>query len=53
MRKVHKRMQSPTLELKGDTALQNAYNNIENGSFDIIIYNNAGERSRSQNDYYW
>lgn len=40
---AQKEMQSPTLELKGDTALQNAYNNIENGSFDIIIYNNAGE----------
>jgi len=35
-------MQSPTLDLKGDTALQNAYNNIENGSFDVIVYNSDG-----------
>jgi len=36
-------MQSPTLDLKGDTALQNAYNNVENGSFDVIIYDNDGK----------
>lgn len=36
-------MQSPTLELTGDIALQNAYDNIEDGTFDVIIYNNAGE----------
>ncbi len=39
---AQKNMQSPILDLNGKTALQNAYNNIENGSFDIIIYNTAG-----------
>lgn len=40
---AQEKMQSPTLDLKSDTALQNAFNNIEDGTFDIIIYNNAGE----------
>jgi len=39
---AQKSMQSPTQDLKGDTALQNAYNNIQNGSFDVIVYNNDG-----------
>jgi len=36
-------MQSPNLDLKTNTALQNAYNNIENGSFDLIVYDSAGK----------
>ncbi len=36
-------MQSPVLDLKANTALQNAYNNIQNGTFDLIVYNSEGE----------
>ena len=36
-------MQSPLLNLKSDTSLQNAYNNIGNGTFDVIVYDNAGK----------
>ena len=36
-------MQSPILNLKSDTSLQNAYNNIENGTFDLIVYDSAGK----------
>lgn len=35
-------MQSPTLSLKSSTALQNAYNNVENGTFDVIVYDSSG-----------
>jgi len=36
-------MQSPILNLQSNTSLQNAYNNIENGSFDVIVYDSAGK----------
>lgn len=36
-------MQTPNLDLKSNTSLQNAYNNITNGSFDMIVYNSAGK----------
>lgn len=37
-------MQSPTLDgLKSDTALKNMYSNLENGTFDVIVYDNAGQ----------
>lgn len=36
-------MQSPILDLKSDVSLQNAYNNIQNGTFDVIVYNSSGE----------
>ena len=36
-------MQSPILDLKSTTSLQNAYNNVENGSFDMIVYDSAGK----------
>ncbi|MBN2832969.1 MAG: flagellar hook-associated protein FlgK, partial [Campylobacterales bacterium] len=36
-------MQSPLLDLKSNTSLKNAYNNIENGTFDVIVYNSSGE----------
>jgi len=36
-------MQSPILDLKSTTSLQNAYNNINNGSFDMIVYDSAGK----------
>ncbi|AFL68418.1 flagellar hook-associated protein FlgK [Sulfurospirillum barnesii] len=40
---AQERMQSPLLDLKSNTSLQNAYNNIQNGTFDVIVYNSAGE----------
>jgi len=40
---AQKSMQSPTLDLKGNTALQNEYNNIQNGTFDVIVYDSAGK----------
>ncbi|WP_041957416.1 flagellar hook-associated protein FlgK [Sulfurospirillum arsenophilum] len=36
-------MQSPNLDIKSNTSLQNAYNNIEDGSFDMIVYDNSGK----------
>lgn len=36
-------MQSPILNLQSNTSLQNAYNNIENGSLDVIVYDSAGK----------
>jgi len=36
-------MQSPVLDLKSNTSLQNAYNNIDDGSFDMIVYDSAGK----------
>jgi len=35
-------MQSPILDIKGDDALKNAYDNIESGTFDVIIYDKSG-----------
>lgn len=42
-------LRSPTLELKEDTALKNAFNNIEKGTFDIIVYDNAGNEVARKN----
>ncbi|WP_333803986.1 flagellar hook-associated protein FlgK [Sulfurospirillum sp.] len=42
-RSAQKSMQSPILDLKSTTSLQNAYNNINNGSFDMIVYDSAGK----------
>lgn len=39
---AQERMQTPVLALKGSTSLQNAFNNIESGTFDVIIYDNSG-----------
>lgn len=36
-------MQTQNLDLKSNTSLQNAYNNIESGSFDMIVYDSAGK----------
>lgn len=37
------KMQSPLMrDVKGDTSLQNAYSNLQKGTFDVIIYDNAG-----------
>jgi flagellar hook-associated protein 1 len=36
-------MQSPNLDLKGNESLKNAYNNIEDGTFDVIVYDSAGK----------
>lgn len=36
-------MQTPNLDLKSNTSLKNAYNNVENGSFDMIVYDSAGK----------
>ena len=37
-------MTSPKLDnLKSDTPLQNAYSNVEEGTFDIIVYNSSGD----------
>ena len=36
-------MQTKNLDLKSNTSLQNAYNNIESGSFDMIVYDSAGK----------
>ncbi|WP_263832740.1 flagellar hook-associated protein FlgK [Sulfurospirillum oryzae] len=36
-------MQSPNLDLKSDTSLKNAYNNIESGSFDMVVYDSSGK----------
>ena len=30
-------------DLKGDTPLQNIYSNVQEGTFDIIVYNSSGE----------
>lgn len=35
-------MQSPILDIDGDTSLKNAYNNLESGSFDLIVYDSDG-----------
>jgi flagellar hook-associated protein 1 FlgK len=35
-------LQSPILSLKSDTSFHNAYNNIENGTFDVIVYDTSG-----------
>ncbi|ARU48602.1 flagellar hook-associated protein FlgK [Sulfurospirillum diekertiae] len=40
---AQKSMQTPNLDLKSNTSLQNAYNNVENGSFDMIVYDSAGK----------
>ena len=37
------RMDSPSLNLQGDISLQNAFNNIENGTFDMIVYDSSGK----------
>lgn len=42
-RSAQDKMQSPNLDLKSGTSLQNAYNNIENGTFDVIVYDSAGK----------
>ena len=36
-------MQSPVLDIEGDTSLKNAYDNIESGTFDVIVYGSDGE----------
>lgn len=36
-------MQTPNLDLKSNTSLQNAYNNVTSGSFDMIVYDTAGK----------
>jgi len=35
-------MESPILDLEGDTSLKNAYDNIESGTFDVIVYDSDG-----------
>lgn len=37
-------MQSPPMEdVKSDTSLKNAYSNLQEGTFDVIVYNNDGQ----------
>ncbi|KFL35352.1 MULTISPECIES: flagellar hook-associated protein FlgK [unclassified Sulfurospirillum] len=35
-------MQSPILDISGNTSLKNAYENIESGTFDVIVYDSSG-----------
>ena len=35
-------MQSPILDIEGDTSLKNAYDNVESGTFDVIVYDSDG-----------
>jgi len=42
-RSAQSSMQTPNLDLKSNTSLQNAYNNVESGSFDMIVYDTAGK----------
>ena len=38
------KMQSPLMsEVKSDSSLKNVYPNLQNGTFDVIIYDNAGK----------
>ncbi len=37
------RMDSPHLNIKGNISLQNAYNNISNGTIDVIVYDTSGK----------
>lgn len=37
-------METPALpDVKGDTSLKNAYSNIQDGTFDVIVYDNQGK----------
>lgn len=42
-RSAQESVQTPVLDLKSDTSLKNAYNNVQNGSFDMIVYDSAGK----------
>ncbi len=38
------KMQTPLMsDVKGDTSLKNVYSNLQNGTFDVIVYDNAGK----------
>lgn len=40
---AQKRMDSPSLSLKGNESLKNVYNNMNDGSMDVIVYDTNGK----------